>query len=278
MRLTLLLFTLLCAACTQLFLYPSKQQVLHPEKLGLKYDDVFLPMGDGLRLHGWYLHAKGRPKGTLLHLHGNAENISTFIAPVHWLPSRGYNVLLLDYSGYGKSEGVATVPGVHRDAKIALEYLLSRPGPDSESLVVFGQSLGGAVGIYTVAHSPQRERVKAVISEGAFSGYARIAREKMNLLWLTWPLQWPLSFLFSDEFSPEDAAAGLSPVPLLLIHGDADTIVPYSHSRILYGASQEPRELWTVPGGQHVDALAKTEMRERFVAYLEKVLRPAVRK
>ena len=268
MRIALLLVALLLGACTQLFLHPNREQVLHPEKMGLAYEDVRLPMGEGRHLHGWFLPAKA-PRGTILHLHGNAENISTFISLVHWLPARGYNVFLLDYRGYGRSDGVATIPDVHVDAQNALQYLVERGGPGSERLVVLGQSLGGSVGIYAVAHSAQRERVKAVISEGAFSGYSRIAREKMDSLWLTWPLQWPLSLLFSDEYSAEQALPRLGQVPLLVIHGTADKVVPYSHAQRLAGAAPGPHELWTVEGGAHVDALTRTEWRERLLRYLD---------
>lgn len=266
------------AGCTQLFLHPSREQVLHPQKLGLAWEDVFLPDGHGNRLHGWYLPAQvpegGAARGTVLHLHGNAENISTFIAAVHWLPAQGYNVFLLDYGGYGRSGGTATVRNVHVDARVALDWLLSRPGADSERLVVFGQSLGGSVAIHSVATHPQRERIRAVIAEGAFSSYSRIAREKMNQLWLTWPLQYPLSWLFSDEFSAEEGIARLSPVPLLLIHGDADAVVPASHSRRLHAAAAEPRHLWIIPGGGHIDALTRQDYRQRLLEFLEALSLP----
>lgn len=268
MRALTLVAMLALGGCTQLFLHPNRTQVLHPEKMGLRYEDVYLSIGDGQRLHGWYLPATGAARGTVLHLHGNAENISTFISAVHWLPARGYNVFLLDYRGYGLSDGIATVPEVHLDASLALRHLLARPGPDGERLVVFGQSLGGSVAIYAVAHDAQRDRIKAVIAEGAFSGYSRIAREKMDAFWLTWPFQW-LSFLFSDEYGAEDAVRHLGKVPLLLIRGGQDPVVPPSHSQRLYDAARGPRELWTVPGGGHVDALTRPEWREQLARYLD---------
>lgn len=268
MRVALLLATLLLGACAQLFLHPDRAQLLHPEKMGLAYEDVYLPIGDGQRLHGWFLPAPAA-RGTILHLHGNAENISSFISLVHWLPSRGYNVFLLDYRGYGRSDGIATIPDAHVDAQIALRYLVERGGPGSERLVVLGQSLGGSVGIYAVAHSAQRERVKAVISEGAFSAYSGIAREKMDSFWLTWPLQWPLSWLFSDEYSAEDALPRLGRTPLLVIHGDHDAVVPYANAQRLLDAAPGPRELWTVEGGKHIDALTRVEWRERLLRYLD---------
>lgn len=273
MRTPILAFALLLAGCTQLFLHPDRAQVLHPSKMGLRYEDVWIPAPDGARLHAWYLPADGPAHGTVLHLHGNAENISTFIAAVHWLPSRGYNVLLLDYRGYGESEGDATIDNVHEDAQLALRWLLARPGADSEHLAVFGQSLGGSAAIWTVAHEPQKARVKALVTEGAFSSYSRIAREKMNLLWLTWPLQWPLSLLFSDRYAAQDAVGAIAPVPLLLMHGEKDPVVPVSHAQRLYDAAREPRELWIIPGGEHVNALTKEDRRERFLAFLERNVR-----
>jgi fermentation-respiration switch protein FrsA (DUF1100 family) len=270
MRTALLLATVLLGGCTQLFLHPTRAQALHPGPLGLAYEDVFLPIGAKERLHGWFLPAKAA-RGTILHLHGNGQNITSFISLVHWLPARGYNVLLLDYRGYGRSDGVATIADVHVDAQVALQYLAGRTGPGSERVIILGQSLGGSVGIYAAAHAAprERERIKGVVSEGAFSSYSRIAREKMNALWVTWPLQWPLSLLFSDTYSAEDALPLLGAIPLLLVHGDRDAVVPHSHSQRLHDRAQGRRELWTIAGGEHIDALARPEWRERLVTWLD---------
>jgi fermentation-respiration switch protein FrsA (DUF1100 family) len=264
MRAAVAALALLAAGCTQLFLHPGKMQAHHPDRLGLRYEDVWLAAPDGAKLHAWWLPAAGPALGTVLHLHGNAENISTFIKAVHWLPGAGYNVLLVDYRGYGRSEGTATIHTVHEDARLALDAALARPGP----WFVFGQSLGGSAAIHAVAHHPQRARVAAVVSEGAYSSYRRIAREKMNQAWFTWALQWPLSFLFSDRYAAERSAAALAPVPLLVVHGERDEVVAPSHARRLFEAAREPRELWLVPGGGHVNAFTRVENRERLLAYL----------
>jgi hypothetical protein len=262
-----LLAIALASGCTQIFLQPGHMQVHHPSQAGLAWEDVWLPAPDGARIHGWWLPAVGAARGTVLHFHGNGENITTFIGAVHWLPPAGYNVLLVDYRGYGRSEGVATIDGVHEDARIAIDAALARAAADQSPLFVFGQSLGGSVAIHAVARHPERVRIKAVISEGAFSSYRRIAREKMNALWLTWPLQWPASFLFSDRYAAEASVAALAPVPLLVVHGTDDIVVPPSHAQRLYDAAREPRELWLVPG-RHVAAFTVRENRERLLAYL----------
>ena len=266
-RLAALLVALGAGGCTQIFLQPGHMEVHHPSEAGLAWEDVWLPAPDGARIHGWWLPAVGAPRGTVLHLHGNAENITTFIGAVHWLPPAGYNVLLVDYRGYGRSEGVATIDGVHEDARVAIDAALARAANDGSPLFVFGQSLGGSVAIHAVAHHPERARIKAVISEGAFSSYRRIAREKMGALWLTWPVQWPASLLFSDLYAAEDSVALLAPVPLLIVHGTDDIVVPPSHAQRLYDAAREPRELWLVPG-RHVAAFTTKENRERLLAYL----------
>jgi uncharacterized protein len=268
MRAALLLACALCGGCTQVFLQPGRQQVLHPQQAGLAWEDRFIEAPDGARLHAWYLPAAQPARGTVLHLHGNAENITTFISATHWLPARGYNVLLLDYRGYGRSEGVATVAHLHEDAGAALTDLLGRADVARAPVFLFGQSIGGSVAIWTAARHPQRSRVAAVVTEGAFSGYARIAREKLGALWLTWPLQWPLSLLFTSEFDAAGAAGAL-PMPLLLIHGERDPVVDVSHGRRLYEAARGPRELWIVPGGGHVDAFKQPANRERLLRYFE---------
>jgi fermentation-respiration switch protein FrsA (DUF1100 family) len=258
--------------CNGMFFFPYRDQVLSPEQLGLKYEDVDFPASDGTRLHAWLLPAEGKPLGTILFLHGNAENISTHIMSVRWLPAHGFNVFLLDYRGYGASEGKPSVEGVQEDVNAAMRTLLSRPDVNPDRIVVFGQSLGGAIAIYNVAHSPYRQHIRALAVESAFASYRQIAREKLADFWLTWPLQYPLSWTVSDAYSPSDAVAGVSPIPLLVIHGDRDAIVPLHHGQRLYELAREPKQLWIVPGGGHIQAFQHQTYRDRFVAYLTEVL------
>ena len=271
----LLLIGLLSAGllgCNGMFFFPYRAQALSPEQLGLKYEDVDFPANDGTRLHAWFLPASGTALGTILFLHGNAENISTHIMSVRWLPAQGFNVFLLDYRGYGASEGEPSVEGAQEDVNAALRTLLSRRDVNPDRIVVFGQSLGGSIAVYNVAHSPYRRHVRALVVESAFASYRAIAREKLAAFWLTWPLQYPLSWTVSDEYSPSKAVAGISPIPFLIIHGDRDPIVPLHHGQRLYELAREPKQLWVVPGGGHIQAFQLQTNRDRFVAYLTEVL------
>jgi fermentation-respiration switch protein FrsA (DUF1100 family) len=260
------------AGCNGMFFFPYRAQVLSPDELDLKYEDLYFPARDGTRLHAWFLPAEPRAQGTILFLHGNAENISTHIMSVRWLPAQGFNVFLPDYRGYGASAGEPTVAGVQDDVDSALRTLLSRPDVNPDRIVVFGQSLGGAIAIYNIAHSPYRRHIRGLAVESAFASYRGIAREKLAAFWLTWPLQYPLSWLVSDQYSPARAVGDISPIPLLIIQGDRDPIVPVGHGRRLFELAREPKQLWIVPGGGHIQAFQLQGYRDRFVAWLQQVL------
>ncbi len=264
---------LICmSGCTTLFFQPQKKHVLSPERFDLEYEDVSFKSADGVMLHGWYLPAQGKAKGTILFLHGNAENISTHILSIYWLPGRGYNVFIFDYRGYGRSQGQATVAGALTDTEAALQTLTARPDIDTDRIVVLGQSLGGALAVPAVAQSGLRNHIKAVIIDSAFSSYGAITREKMADFWLTWPLQWIPWLTMDESFSPEQAIANISPIPILIIHNEQDPIVPVHHATRLYNAAHEPKTLWIQPVGRHIEALTYEGNRLRLLQYLDNTL------
>jgi fermentation-respiration switch protein FrsA (DUF1100 family) len=258
-------------ACSGLLFHPSPVMERTPAQLGLAYEDVYFLTRDNVKLHGWYLPAKGKPVGSILYLHGNAENISTHIFNVAWLPARGFNVFAFDYRGYGLSGGEPSLPGVHRDFSAALHWLLKKPFAAEHGVVVFGQSLGGGIAIYGVAHSDVQDRIRALVVESALSSYRDIAREKLAGFFLTWPLQWPLSFAMPDGYSPIYAIPEIKGIPILIIHGDHDPIVPLHHGERLYAAATAPKAFWLVKGGGHIQAFTFEKYREKLVDYLDGV-------
>lgn len=264
----ILLVLLFCSGCGSFFFYPEKGLRDMPAPVREAAEDVYFRTSDGLTLHGWYFRGKEMRLGTILFLHGNAENISTHIHNVLWLVKEGFDVFAFDYRGYGKSEGKATLEGVHLDAEAALEKALALPQSDKNNIIVFGQSIGGAIAIYTVANSPHKDKVKALVSDSAFSGYRRIAREKLGAFFLTWPFQYPISGFFNDRYSPEHWIAKVSPVPVLIMHGDSDGIVPVHHGSILYEKASAPKDLWLVKSRGHIGAMADEGIRKQLVNYL----------
>lgn len=259
----------LAAGCTSLLFYPTHDHVITPDVIGLAYRDVTFTAADGTRLHGWFLPAAGPARGTLVFVHGNAENISTHIASVAWLPAQGVNVFLFDYRGFGQSEGTPTLDGLHLDTLAAFETVFSLAGVDPTRVAVFGQSLGGSIAVSALARSPRRHDMRALIIEGAFSSYRRIAQEKLSEFWPTWPFQIPLSFTIDNRYRPDLDIARIAPTPVLIVHGGEDRIVSPSHARDLFAAAKPPKALWLIPGASHIQAFQSAATRGRFVAYLQ---------
>ncbi|MDJ0945934.1 MAG: alpha/beta fold hydrolase [Kiloniellales bacterium] len=261
---------LILAACESLLFYPTADLTGDPGRLGLSYQEMNIETADGLALDAWFLPAEAaRDTGcTLLFLHGNAGNISTHLPIVTWLPAAGYGVLLFDYRGYGRSPGEPSLSGLRRDFDAALDALLAKDGMAPGDVVVFGQSLGGAVAVTALAASPHRHEVKALVIEGAPSNYREITQEKLAAFWPTWPLQWPLAQIMTDDFRPAEAIAEISPTPVLILHGQADRVVPPHHGEALFAAAGKPKTLWRLEGGRHIAALNEERHREALVRFL----------
>lgn len=260
------------SGCDAYFFYPQRNFVANPYLDRVFREDVSVETPDGVRLHGWFLRPKTGPLGTVLFFHGNAENISTHVGSVLWLAIEGYQVLTVDYRGYGKSEGKPDMEGIHADALAAIDAVFGMDRVDKDRIVVFGQSLGGAAAVYAVANSPRKDRIRALVIDSAFSEYRRIAREKIAETILLWPFQYPLSFLVTDRYSPSRWIGGISPVPVLILHGEADRVVPVGHAERLYRLAGEPKQLWISPRAGHIGSLAGEDLRKRLLSFLADLL------
>jgi pimeloyl-ACP methyl ester carboxylesterase len=274
--LAILAIILSASGCGSPFFHPTREHVPVPGLENTVRQDVRFESEDGVPLHGWLLSPRDRvSRGTILFLHGNAENISTHVQSVLWLVQEGYTVFAFDYRGYGGSGGEAPdIPGIHRDARAALSKILSLPGVSADRLVVFGQSLGAAVAVHTVATASSERRPRALILDSPFAGYRRIVRDKLSSPIITWPLARPVSWFFDDGYSAERWIGKIAPVPVIVIHGTADRVVPYAHGKMLYDLASDPKGIWTVEGGGHATALRNPEVRGQFLAFLASVLPP----
>ncbi len=266
------LLVLFFMGCSSLFFYPQKQEKYNRLAQLYSPEDIYFKTPDGITLHGWLFEANSQPLGTLLILHGNAENLSTHVNSVLWLVKEGFNIFIFDYRGYGRSEGKPGLEGVHVDAEEALKTVLNLPQTKGGRVVVLGQSIGGAIGVYTVANFPHKDRVAALVIDSAFSSYRLIAREKLGHFFLTWPFQYPLSFLFNDAYSPVRWIRMVTPVPVLIMHSADDPVVPSHHGSILYEAAPMPKDFWETPVPGHVMAFADEGVRKKFVRYLSEHL------
>jgi uncharacterized protein len=270
LRAALIAVAVLFSGCGGIFFQPSNRIDPRLDELKAPYEVVKFKSGDGTELKGLFLPAKKLPaKATVVQFHGNGENMTSHVLFCWWLLAEGYNVFSFDYRGYAGSQGSPSIKGAVADGIAALEYVKSRKDVDSGKLVVLGQSLGGAIAPASLVLG-STEGVRAVVLDSTFSSYRSIARRKLGGIWLTWPLQYPLSLLFPDSRSPRKNVGKLG-VPLLMLHGDADDVVPLAEGRALFAAAREPKEFWEIPGGKHTDGLTvfHREIREKLLSWLD---------
>ena len=246
----LLLPLALCGCLESAFYYPDRVVYDTPARAGLRFEEVRFTSKDGTALSGWFIPAKGYSnpkdaKGTVIHFHGNAQNMSAHWAFVAWLPPQGFNVFVFDYRGYGKSEGSPEPKGVFEDSDAALSVVRSRPDVDPQRLLVFGQSLGGTNAIAVVG-AGNRAGVKAVAIEATFFSYSSIAGEKIA----------GAGFLMDDTYSAKNYIGEIAPIPLLLMHGTSDAVIPYTHALKLMDRARQPKSLIRVEGAGHLEMLS----------------------
>ena len=257
--------------CSSLLFYPEPGLPFTPDKAGLQYRDVSLTTADGVKLHAWWLPAKEgvAVKGTVLHLHGNGGNLAAHLGGSWWLPKQGYQVLLLDYRGYGLSEGEPGLPQVYQDIDAAFTWLDQAPQVQGTPLIVLGQSLGGAMALHYLAEHPQRQaQLKALVLDGVPASYREVGQFALSTAWLTWPFQVPLSWLVPDADSAIRAMPQVNAVPKLIYHSIDDPIVPLSNGIRLYQAAPPPKVLQLTRGG-HVQTFADPVWRTVMLRYLD---------
>ena len=267
-KLLVLACILTLTACTNLIFQPTRYKYSEPGESGIETEDIFIHNGPGVVLHGWRLPAVGQTRGSIVFLHGNAENISSHIGGVYWLPRHGYEVFLFDYRGYGRSTGTAGLDGVMHDAQRMIDYARKHASYADHRVTVLGQSMGGSIAIYALAHLPDKSGINGLITISSFSDYHLIARDALGSHWLTRPLRWPLSFAVSNRYRPADAIGGLSPIPVYVMYSEDDEIVPPYHAQKLFESAGTPRFLDELQG-THNQVLTLKHNHERLLEILE---------
>ena len=221
------------------FIYlPEPRHEATPANLGLAYEEIFFPASDGTRLNGWLLPGQeGAP--VVLFCMGNAGNISHRLETLSLLHELGVAVFIFNYRGYGLSEGRASEQGTYHDVVGAMQLLKERGWP-AERVVIFGRSLGAAIGLEAALLHPPA----GVIMESAFTSIKAMGQQhfpRLNLL---------LGWLIDASYDNRAKIAGLKR-PLLLIHGTEDTICPPHMAEELYSQATGDKDLFWIPGADH---------------------------
>lgn len=237
------LFSLRTLLLNSLLYFPSRVLEQTPAEAGLRYTDVAFETEDGERLHAWWIPTpKPSALAHVLHLHGNAGNISSRVDEAKLLAEAGLDVFLFDYRGYGRSTGSPDEEGTYRDARAARAALLRQKGVDPARVLYLGESLGGAVGLALALESPPR----GLVLRSTFTSVKDMAR-----------LHYPIvpGFMVVDAY-PGLARIARLRAPVLVIHGDRDDIVPLSHGEALFAAAPGPKAMRVFPGLGHNDLVA----------------------
>ncbi len=255
-RFSLFLLAIALTGCVNgLFYFPNHTVYRTSESFSTHVEDVYFESLDGTKLHGWFLPASGAARGTVVHFHGNAQNLTAHSAYMDWMPAQNFNVFIFDYRGYGQSQGRPNRSGLVKDSIAALRHVRGRRDVDPNRIVIFAQSVGCANALAALAEE-NFAGVRAVALDSSFYSYRSIVRDKIKLIpVLSW-FRWPLSYLVvSNGKSPAAFVSRVSPIPLLILHGTADVVVPFHHGQWLYEKAKDPKTFSAVPEGQHADAL-----------------------
>jgi fermentation-respiration switch protein FrsA (DUF1100 family) len=226
--------------------------IFHPERAALEgvwraprgAEEVWFRTADGVRLYGWLFHAERRPAGaTVVYFHGNGGNLSYGDWVGESLAARGFDVLLFDYRGYGRSDGEADGErGLYADADAAYDFLTKERGVPEGSVVLYGQSLGTAA----AADVASRRVCGALVLESGLSSAADMAGVVMP---------WLPRFVRGLTKNKLDTVGKLGRVgcPVLVVHGDRDSIIPVEQGRKLFDAAPARKRLEIVRGAGHND-------------------------
>ncbi|MFL6449013.1 MAG: alpha/beta hydrolase [Bryobacteraceae bacterium] len=201
-------------------------------------EDVWLRSQDGVKLNAWWFPERHADYATLF-LHGNAGNVTHRVDHAESVKKAGSAILVLDYRGYGRSEGRPSEAGLYRDADAAYDEVVRRGYPPSR-IIVHGESLGTAV----ATELASRRHCAALILESPLASLSRMATQVVPVL----------GPVLAHGFNTERRIGDVR-VPVLIIHGDADDIVPFSQGRAVFERANQPKTFWQVNGARHNDLL-----------------------
>lgn len=245
----------------QLAFFPFKGESETPKDFGIPFEAVAVSTGDGETLRGWRMTppAPQAVRARIVYFHGNGGNLSNWSPILAGIVRRGYAVFAIDYRGYGLSTGRPTERGLYRDvdATVAAAW---PDGPAATPVVYWGRSLGGAMAAYAATV----RKPDGVIVEAGFPSARAAIRGSPVLAALG---------LFASYRFPAGEYLARARTPVLMLHGDRDSVIPFALGRELFDQVPEPKTFVTIAGGDHNDAAAPDPAAywtaiERFVAGL----------
>lgn len=225
--------------------FPERDILLTPQSLDIEFQDVYLKTADNVKINGWFIPKEGALY-TVLFFHGNAGNIGDRVDKIGMFYNMGVNMFIVDYRGYGRSLGRPCEKGMYLDARAAYDYLVNQQGVIPQSIIVYGESLGGGVAVDLTA----KAQVGGLILEGSFTNIRDLAKKLYPFLSL---------FLISNKFNSLEKIKDVT-VPKLFVHSRNDEVVPFSLGEKLYHQALPYKQIVELEGSHntiHVDSQDK---------------------
>lgn len=217
------------------FMYsPERRLIATPHEIGGNYEAITFRTEDGVELSAWFVPAK-KSRGVVLFCHGNAGNISNRISYLEVFQKLGLSTLMFDYRGYGASEGSPSEKGTYRDALAAWNYLVEKRGVAPERIVLFGESMGGAVASWLA----QTNRPAALVIQSAFTSVPDMAAKLYPFI----PTRWIVRYSYDTKDYLKKVAC-----PILVVHSCEDEVVPYSQGCKLFEIAGGPKAFIELKG------------------------------
>lgn len=230
-----------CAMDKGFIYFPEKKVISTPADVDLRYEDLYLTTGDGVKINAWFVPFE-KSRRTLLWFHGNGGNIGNRVDLLSLLHQKlKSNILIIDYRGYGLSEGEISEEGTRTDARAAYDYLLSRKDINPQEIVLFGRSLGAAVAIDLAADLKHG----ALILEAPFTSIKAMAKKTFPFL--------PTGIILKTRYDSISKIKSIR-LPLLILHGNRDQVVPFAQGQTLFEAANAPKTFYTIQGAGHNDS------------------------
>jgi len=241
----LLLFGIVAAAVrfaeSRLAFIPTRGEQRTPQAFGIAFTAITLHTADGETIRAWHLpHAT--PRARVLYFHGNGGNLSLWADVLAGIWHQGFDIVALDYRGYGLSSGSPSERGLYRDVDALLAHVQQQPHADAP-LVYWGRSLGTVMAAYAAA----QRAPDGVILESGFP--------TMRSVLETQPITWLFSWLSSYTFPTADWMSTVR-APVLVLHGDKDRVIRYRLGQRLFDRLSGPKRFVTLPGVDHNDPIA----------------------
>jgi len=223
---------------TSMIFFPQRSFDGSPRDYRMIFEDAYITTADRVRIHGWFLKSP-EEKGVILFFHGNAGNISHRLFKAKPYVAAGYSVLLMDYRGYGESDGsIKHQKDVILDAEASFDWLVREKMISKEKIILYGESLGSHPSIDLAT----KHQVRALVLESPYTSFLDLGK-------IHYPFV-PSGLIKDFAFSNTDIIQRIR-APLFILHGTEDEICPYSMAEALLEMAPAPKELFTVQGGSH---------------------------